>query len=117
GRRAVCAEREVLLGAAARVAVPFERDRRARPPLQPVGVLLQRRARVFADLGLVEIEEDVGERPFRVQLIHRLAREDLVFAERARRRGRRGRGRRGRRRRWRRGGNLLVTTGRGNGNG
>src|SRR5438105_13653440 len=45
-------KREVVLGAAARVAVPFDRDPRARPLLQPVGVFLQRRTAIVADLGL-----------------------------------------------------------------
>ena len=76
---------------------PSTRDLRARPPLHPVRVLLQRRPRVVADRRLVEIEEHVVERPLGVQLIERLAREDLLLGQRRRRR----RGGRRRRRRWR----------------
>src|SRR3954454_11935284 len=39
-RGAAVAERQVVLRAAARIAVPFERDLRAGPPFQEIGVLL-----------------------------------------------------------------------------
>ena len=96
------AEREVVLRAAARVAVAFDGDLRARPALHPVGVALQHRPRVVADRRLVEIEEHVAERLLRVQLLERLLREDLLLGQRRRRpRRRRRRWRRWRRRWWR----------------
>ena len=125
--RGGCRAPRLYLGAAARVAVAFERDLHAGPLLHPVRVLLQRRLRVVANRRLVEIEEHVVQRLLRVELIDRLAREDLLLAQRARRGRRWRRRRRRRRRRWRRaalpavaaaaaagagGGNLLVAAGR-----
>src|SRR6185503_2884329 len=49
-RGTAVAETEVVLGAAARVAVPFHRDLHAGPALQPVGILLQHRPRFVAHL-------------------------------------------------------------------
>ena len=92
---AALAERQVVLGGAARVGVPFDHDLRGGPALQPLGVLLQHRSRVVAQLGRVEHEERVGERLLRVQLLERLPPEDLVLGRRrGRRRRRRGRWRR-----------------------
>src|SRR5206468_3692475 len=121
-RRAARSEREVVLRAAARVAVALDGHLRARPALHPVGVLLQPPARIVADFGLVEIEVDVGE--LARQLVERLAREDFVVAQRPRCGRRRRRrwlrrprwchrrgGRRCRWRRRRRRGNFFVATG------
>src|SRR5439155_15744699 len=99
GVRTARSEGEVVLGAAALVAMPFDADLRARPFLHPVGVLLEPALRVLADLRLVEIEEDVVERPLVVELCDRFARKDLLLGE-GTRRGRRCR--RWWRRRWRR---------------
>src|SRR2546423_10301413 len=55
--RAARAEAEVVLGAATRVAVPFDRHLRARPSLHPLRVLLQRAPRVVAKVRLVEVGE------------------------------------------------------------
>src|SRR4029079_7677279 len=100
--RAARPKTQVVLRAAARVAMAFERDLRGRPALHPVGVLLQRTAGVAPDRRLIEIEENVVERVLGIELIERLARENLLFGER-RRRGCRRRWWRWRRRRWRRG--------------
>src|SRR5262249_4821464 len=71
------AETQVVLGAAARVAVALHGDLRAGPLLHPVGVLLQGGLAFVADVRPVELEEDVLERALGVQLLERLAREDL----------------------------------------
>ena len=98
------AEREVVFVGAARVGVPFDRDAHRRPPAQEVRVLLQHGAIVVGQRELVVVEQHVAERPLGVQLVERLAREDLFLGQRRGRRGRRRRGRRrGRRRRRRRG--------------
>src|SRR5262245_28459688 len=91
-------EREVVLRAATRIAVPFDADLRAGPFLHPVGIPLQRAFRVLANLGLVEIEVHVAELP--AHLVQRLVPEDLLLGE-GTRRGRWRRGRRRRRWRWR----------------
>src|SRR5262245_43245929 len=79
----------------------FDGDLRRGPLLQPIGVALQGGAAVVSNVGLVEIEEDVVERLLRIQLIDRLAGEDLFLRQRTRR-WRGGGRRRGRRRGWRR---------------
>ena len=53
------AEREVVLGRAAVVAVAFDQELRARVRLQPVGVGGESRAGVVAQVGLVVVEERV----------------------------------------------------------
>src|SRR5438067_1920816 len=98
GGGAALAEGEVVLGGAARVAVPLHHHLRRRPALQPVGVLLQHRLGIVADCLRVEIEVGVAERLLDVELIQRLTGEDLVFAGHARLRRLAWRGRR---RRWR----------------
>src|SRR5581483_657877 len=103
GCRAAFAEREVVLRRAALVAVPLDEDARRRPPRQPGRIALERRAAVLAQHVLVVVEEDVAQRALGVQLVERLAAEQLLLAER--RRGARGRrGRRRSRRAWRGGG-------------
>ena len=54
---AAIAEAEVVFGRAALVAVPFNGDPRRRPPLHPLGVLLQHGTGVVANRRLVEIED------------------------------------------------------------
>src|SRR5262252_2848755 len=59
---ALLAEREVVLGRAALVAVALDRDVSAALALQPVRVLLEDAARLVAERRAVELEVDVGER-------------------------------------------------------
>src|SRR5262249_56110002 len=72
------------------------------------GVVLEARAAGVENRRLVQLEVDVAERLLGVELIERLAREELLLGERSRRgrgcrrRRRRRRRRRGRRGRWRR---------------
>ena len=61
GARATGAEREVVLRAAARVAMTFDLHLAGGPFLQPVGILLEMRLRVFANLRLIEVEVRVVE--------------------------------------------------------
>src|SRR5687768_14495782 len=71
--RAALAERQVVLGGAARVSVSLDNYLRRRPPLHPVGVLLQHGPRVVADLRRVEREERGSE--LAAQLRQRFAGE------------------------------------------
>ena len=66
---AAIAEREVVFGTAARVAMPFDRHLGARPSLHPLGVFLQRLRGVAADLAGIEIEECIRQRLLGVQLV------------------------------------------------
>src|SRR5438093_13713508 len=98
GSRPSLAKREVVFGGAAFVAVPFHGNARGLPPSQPVRVPLKHAATIVAQLRSVQIEEDVAERHFPVQIVKRLPREHLFLRERL---CGRGRGR-WRRRGWRR---------------
>ncbi len=69
---AAVAEGEVVFAGASLVAVPFNADLGRRPPLHPLRVLLEQGAGIVADRRLVEIEEDVAQRPLGVQLLERL---------------------------------------------
>ena len=62
------AERQVVFARPALVGMPFDRDPGRRPPLHPLGILLQRPARVVANRRFVEIEEHVAERTLGVEL-------------------------------------------------
>ena len=77
---AALAERQVVFVGAARVGVPLDHHLGARPLLHPVDVLLDRPRAPLRELGRVEGEEHVAERLFAVQLIQRLALEDLLLA-------------------------------------
>src|SRR5262245_14661004 len=69
GTRPALAKREVVLGGAAFVTVPFNRDARGRPSPQPVRIPLKHAATIVAQLRSVQIEEDVAERHFPVQIV------------------------------------------------
>jgi hypothetical protein len=122
GLAAALAQREVVLGCPAAVAVPLDRDLRRGPLLHPVRVLRQRRAALFRQVRAVEREKHVTERLLRVELFERHLREQLFFRRHLRlgrdwrRRWRRWRrvfrpGRRRRRRRWGRSRLLLPAGG------
>ena len=81
-RRGACRARGCIRSCrASRMA--FDGHLRARPPLHPVGITLQKRPRVVANRRLVEIEVAVASGCSRVQLVERLPREDLLFGQRA----------------------------------
>src|SRR5687768_7363851 len=62
GPRALLAEGEVVVGGAALVAMPLDRDLGRAMVLQPEGVFLEEAAGLVAQPRLVVLEEDVGQR-------------------------------------------------------
>ena len=104
GVGAALPEPEVVLRGATLVAVSLDVDAGAGPAFQVVGILREDRPCIVTDGRRIEIEEDIAERPFRVQLIERLLRKDLLLGQRRRRWRRWGWRWRGRWWRWSRSG-------------
>ena len=70
---------EVVLRRAPRIAVALDRYSHVRPPLQPLGVLLQNVSIRWRNRGTVQLEEHRGEMLLGVQILERLPGEDIFL--------------------------------------
>jgi hypothetical protein len=62
--------------------MPFDHDLRRRPLREPFGVLPEGAPRIVAQIGLVVVEEGVGERMLGIQIAERRLVEEFLRSRR-----------------------------------